>query len=113
METKIYEAFWHKNFEQNGHIEGETIDSTYIRTYSKSECIKLAKKEFKKLYTNKEEYKKMCEDNEAVSIDISIECFQVEYDGDKLIKPEDLWCAEGYEEQWDEFVTSVDLSNYK
>ena len=96
METKIYEALWHKNFEQNGHIEGEIIDSLGERSYSKSEIVKLAKKEFKKLYSNQKEYSKMCEDNKALSIDVSIECFVVEYKGNKLINPEDLCNAKGY-----------------
>ena len=113
METKIYEAFWHKNFEQNGHIEGEIIDSVGERSYSKYGIVKLAKKEFKKLYSNKQAYEKMCKDNGALSIDISIECFLIEYDGDKLIKPEDLCSAKGYDEQWDSYFTSINKSNYK
>lgn len=113
METKIYEAFWHKNFEQNGHIEGDIIDSVGERSYSKSGIIKLSKKEFKKLYTDKKEYEKMCKEYNALSIDISIECFLVEYDGDKLINPEYLYRAKGYDEQWDSYFTSIDKNNYR
>lgn len=113
METKIYEAFWHRNFKVSGIVEGEIIDSIGERSYSKSEIVKLAKKEFKKLYSSKQAYEKMCKDNGALSIDISIECYMVEYDGDKLIKPEDLYRAKGYDEQWDSYFTSIDKSNYK
>jgi hypothetical protein len=113
MQAKVYEAFWHRNFKVSGIVDGEIIDSVGERSYSKSEIIKLAKKEFKKLYSNKQAYEKMCKDNDALSIDISIECFLIEYDGGKVIKPEDLCCAKGYEEQWDSYLTSIDKSNYK
>ena len=55
----------------------------------------------------------MCEDNKALSIDISIECFVVEYKGNKLINSEDLCNAKGYDEQWDSYFTSNNKNNYK
>ena len=113
MQAKVYEAFWHRNFKVSGIVEGEIIDSIGERSYSKSEIVKLAKKEFNKLYSNQKAYSKMCEDYKALSIDISIECFIVEYDGDTLINPDDLYCANGYDEQWDSFFASIDKINYK
>ena len=113
MKAKLYEAFWHRNFKVSGIVDGEIIDSVGERSYSKSEIVKLAKKEFNKLYSNQKAYSKMCEDYKALSIDITIECFIVEYDGDKLINPEDLCSANGYDEQWDSYFTSINKNNYK
>lgn len=113
MVTKIYEAFWHKVYEQNGHSEGEIIDSVGPRSYSKSGIIKFAKDEFKKLYTDKKEYEKMCKDNKALFINISIECFVVEYDGDTLINPDDLCSLKNYDEQWDSYIGYIGSTNYK
>ena len=113
MQAKVYEAFLHRNFKVSGIVEGEIIDSIGERSYSKSEIVKLAKKEFKKLYSNKQAYKKMCKYYNALSIDISIECFEVEYDGDKLIDPRDLCSAKGYDEQYNYYLTIIDKSNYR
>ena len=113
MQAKLYEAFWHRNFKISGIVEGEIIDSIGERTYSKAEIVKLAKKEFKKLYSNKQAYEKMCKDYKAFSIDISIECFEVEYDGDKLVNPGDLCSAKGYDEQYSYYIVSIDKSNYR
>ena len=52
MQAKLYEAFWHRNFKVSGIVDGEIIDSVGERSYSKSKIVKLAKKEFNKLYFN-------------------------------------------------------------
>ena len=113
MKAKVYEAFWHKNFKVSGKVEGEIMDSVGERSYSKSEIVKLAKKKFNKLYSSQKEYSKMCEDCKALSIDISIECFIVEYNGDILLNPEDLCSAKGYDENWDSYFTSINKNNYR
>ena len=112
MKTIIYEAFLHRNFEVNGFKDGEIIDTTGVRTYNKQECIKEAKKEFANIYSNKQEYARMCKDNDAASIDITIESFTIEYDGRKLIPTDDLYYTE-YEEEYNDYICSIDESNYK
>lgn len=100
MKKLYYEAFWHKNVNVNGHNESDIIDTTGIACFSKNKCIEQAKVEFKNLINNKTEYNKMCNDNNATSIDIVVECFSV---GD-VNDINDMYGVQG---EWEDNVTTI------
>ena len=78
MIKNIYAANWHRDYvNDNGYQESEIIDDCYISSFSEEEVISDAKKLLKP-YIDKDKYNKLCDDNKALDVDITVDLFVID-----------------------------------